>query len=172
MDAMEVSWTTLLRGLRKTAVSAPKRTTPTLRHIKSSGPCDKTCDIVDGSQITGFVDVPKNSDDAMMQALSKQPVSIAIQADQRDFQLYKSGIFTGTCGTKLDHGVLDWLRKRLLFSEKFMVFRGVMVDISSWEKERIQQWRWSVWHVDARKLSRAIKSYFLTFMSPFFDLCL
>ena len=73
---------------------------------KSSGPCDKTCDIVDGSQITGFVDVPKNSDDAMMQALSKQPVSIAIQADQRDFQLYKSGIFTGTCGTKLDHGVL------------------------------------------------------------------
>lgn len=73
---------------------------------KSSGSCDKTCDIVDGSQITGFVDVPKNSDDAMMQALSKQPVSIAIQADQRDFQLYKSGIFTGTCGTKLDHGVL------------------------------------------------------------------
>lgn len=73
---------------------------------KSGGQCDKTCDIVEGSQITGFMDVPKNSDDAMMQALSKQPVSIAIQADQRDFQLYESGIFTGDCGTSLDHGVL------------------------------------------------------------------
>ena len=41
-----------------------------------------------------------------MLALNKQPVSIAIQADQKDFQLYKSGVFTGTCGTKLDHGVL------------------------------------------------------------------
>ena len=26
--------------------------------------------------------------------------------DQRDFQLYKSGVFTGTCGVNLDHGVL------------------------------------------------------------------
>ena len=42
----------------------------------------------------------------MMTALSKQPVSIAIQADQKDFQLYKSGVFTGSCGTQLDHGVL------------------------------------------------------------------
>jgi C1A family cysteine protease len=42
----------------------------------------------------------------MMTALSKQPVSIAIEADQREFQLYKSGVFTGTCGTDLDHGVL------------------------------------------------------------------
>ena len=42
----------------------------------------------------------------MMSALAKQPVSIAIQADQKDFQLYKSGVFTGDCGTQLDHGVL------------------------------------------------------------------
>ena len=41
-----------------------------------------------------------------MLALTKQPVSIAIEADQREFQLYKSGVFTGTCGTTLDHGVL------------------------------------------------------------------
>ena len=41
-----------------------------------------------------------------MTALSQQPVSIAIQADQKDFQLYKSGVFTGDCGVNLDHGVL------------------------------------------------------------------
>jgi C1A family cysteine protease len=42
----------------------------------------------------------------MMAALSQQPVAIAIEADQREFQLYKSGVFTGACGTTLDHGVL------------------------------------------------------------------
>ena len=42
----------------------------------------------------------------MMLALSNQPVSVAIQADQRAFQLYSSGVLTGDCGTGLDHGVL------------------------------------------------------------------
>jgi C1A family cysteine protease len=42
----------------------------------------------------------------MLLAVSKQPVSIAIQADQIAFQFYKSGVFTGNCGTDLDHGVL------------------------------------------------------------------
>jgi C1A family cysteine protease len=42
----------------------------------------------------------------MMEALLQQPVSVAIEADQREFQLYKSGVFTGECGTSLDHGVL------------------------------------------------------------------
>lgn len=73
---------------------------------KSAEACETTCSIVSNSEITNYVDVESNSDEAMMMALNKQPVSIAIQADQKDFQLYKSGVFTGTCGTKLDHGVL------------------------------------------------------------------
>ena len=52
------------------------------------------------------MDVDPSSDVAMMSALTKQPVSVAIEADEREFQLYKSGVFTGKCGTKLDHGVL------------------------------------------------------------------
>ena len=73
---------------------------------KEKGECQKKCKNVAHSDIVAFVDVAPSSDEAMMQALAKQPVSIAIEADQREFQLYKSGVFTGTCGTKLDHGVL------------------------------------------------------------------
>ena len=73
---------------------------------KTGGSCDTTCTVVDGSEVKDFVDVKPSSDEAMMTALSQQPVSIAIQADQKSFQLYKSGVFTDDCGTGLDHGVL------------------------------------------------------------------
>jgi C1A family cysteine protease len=73
---------------------------------KTSGTCQKTCKAVADSKVISFVDVEPSSDVAMMTALSQQPISIAIEADQKEFQLYKSGIFTGSCGTKLDHGVL------------------------------------------------------------------
>tara|TARA_B100000900_G_scaffold245533_1_gene208742 strand:- start:2495 stop:3586 length:1092 start_codon:yes stop_codon:yes gene_type:complete len=73
---------------------------------RTAGTCQTSCDNIEGSKIIEFVDVSANSDDEMMAALNQQPVAIAIQADQKDFQLYKSGVFTGSCGTKLDHGVL------------------------------------------------------------------
>ena len=73
---------------------------------KTAGTCKKTCTAVPNSAPVSHTDVQKNSDSAMMSALAKNPVSIAIEADQKDFQLYKSGVFTGTCGAKLDHGVL------------------------------------------------------------------
>jgi len=73
---------------------------------KKSGVCQKTCSVISQSQIQNFVDVTPSSDNDMMNALTQQPVSIAIEADEIDFQLYKSGVFTGKCGTNLDHGVL------------------------------------------------------------------
>lgn len=73
---------------------------------EKAGTCQKSCKLTQGSKISKYTDVIPNSDEAMMTALAQQPVSVAIQASQKDFQLYKSGIFTGVCGSELDHGVL------------------------------------------------------------------
>jgi hypothetical protein len=54
---------------------------------------------------TTFTDVAE-SDEDLMDALAQQPVSVAIQANQPAFQFYKSGVMTGKCGDRLDHGVL------------------------------------------------------------------
>ena len=73
---------------------------------RKAGTCnDSGCKVADVAP-KSHTDVQTNSDDALMSALAQQPVSIAIEADQKDFQLYKSGVFTAECGTKLDHGVL------------------------------------------------------------------
>ncbi|KAK8675788.1 hypothetical protein V6N13_033851 [Hibiscus sabdariffa] len=55
--------------------------------------------------INGFQDVPANSEDALQKAVANQPVSVAIDASGFEFQFYSSGVFTGSCGTQLDHGV-------------------------------------------------------------------
>ena len=72
---------------------------------KTTGTCQKTCSKVSGSKVSGVVNVKSNSDGDMMASLTETVVSIAIEADQSVFQLYKSGIFTGNCGTNLDHAV-------------------------------------------------------------------
>ena len=44
---------------------------------------------------------------SLKKAVSQQPVSVAIEADQRAFQLYMGGVFDDKeCGKELDHGVL------------------------------------------------------------------
>ncbi len=56
--------------------------------------------------ITGFTEVPSNSQSALEAALNRQPVAVAIQADQEAFQFYSSGVMDGACGTALNHAVL------------------------------------------------------------------
>jgi C1A family cysteine protease len=56
--------------------------------------------------LSGFKDVPKNSEVALMTAVVQQPVSVAVEADQDSFQFYSGGVMTKPCGTSLDHGVL------------------------------------------------------------------
>eukprot|EP00934_Nitzschia_sp_Nitz4_P006446 Nitzschia sp. Nitz4//scaffold382_size14485//43//1292//NITZ4_008933-RA/size14485-snap-gene-0.12-mRNA-1//1//CDS//3329549908//6436//frame0 len=63
------------------------------------------CESVEHTRVKGFVDVD-NTVEALMEALVFQPVSVGIEADQRSFQLYKSGVYDDPeCGTTLDHGV-------------------------------------------------------------------
>ncbi|OMO61096.1 hypothetical protein COLO4_33566 [Corchorus olitorius] len=57
------------------------------------------------AKITGYEDVPANSEAALLKAIANQPVSVAIDAGGFEFQFYSGGIFTGSCGTQLDHGV-------------------------------------------------------------------
>lgn len=73
---------------------------------KAAGTCNTKCSKVANSAPPKYVDVAKNSDSAMMAALNIAPVSVAIEADTSSFQLYKSGIYSASCGTNLDHGVL------------------------------------------------------------------
>eukprot|EP00541_Cyclophora_tenuis_P014585 CAMPEP_0116548486 /NCGR_PEP_ID=MMETSP0397-20121206/4360_1 /TAXON_ID=216820 /ORGANISM="Cyclophora tenuis, Strain ECT3854" /LENGTH=344 /DNA_ID=CAMNT_0004073135 /DNA_START=58 /DNA_END=1092 /DNA_ORIENTATION=+ len=63
----------------------------------------KLCDDVPHTVVSSFVDVNETVAD-LMEAITFQPVSIAIQADQ--IQFYKKGVFDGKCGDNVDHGVL------------------------------------------------------------------
>jgi len=71
-----------------------------------TGTCD-TSKVKPVATVTGFKDVPSKDETALKDAISKGPVSVAIEADKSAFQLYKSGVLdSSACGTNLDHGVL------------------------------------------------------------------
>nr|DAD24825.1 TPA_asm: hypothetical protein HUJ06_026289 [Nelumbo nucifera] len=72
---------------------------------QTDGTCDKRKSALSAAKISGYEDVPANNEVALLKAVSNQPVSVAIDAGGFDFQFYSSGIFTGECGTNLDHGV-------------------------------------------------------------------
>jgi KDEL-tailed cysteine endopeptidase len=57
-------------------------------------------------RVTGYRDVPRRDEPALRAAVARQPVSVAIEADQSVFQFYDRGVISSGCGTDLDHGVL------------------------------------------------------------------
>ena len=63
------------------------------------------CDTV--ATFDNCVDVTNYNQIHLKEAVSRGPVSVAIEADTTAFQFYSSGIITGSaCGNNLDHGVL------------------------------------------------------------------
>jgi C1A family cysteine protease len=99
-------------GLMDTAFKFAEKnalcTESSYRYTGKGGSCEaSSCTVgIPKGGVTGYKDVGADSEQAMMSALNQQPVSIAIEADKSVFQLYKSGVLSGTCGTSLDHGVL------------------------------------------------------------------
>ncbi|CAM6114199.1 unnamed protein product [Calypogeia fissa] len=69
------------------------------------GRCDKEKMNNHVVTIDAYEDVPYNNEAALLKAVASQPVSVAIEAGGRDFQLYSSGVFNGQCSFYLDHGV-------------------------------------------------------------------
>ncbi|KAK8686293.1 hypothetical protein V6N13_125320 [Hibiscus sabdariffa] len=69
------------------------------------GTCDVSKENSPAVSIDGHEDVPENDEDALLKAVANQPVSVAIDAGGMDFQFYSEGVFTGECGTELNHGV-------------------------------------------------------------------
>ncbi|XP_059637048.1 senescence-specific cysteine protease SAG39-like [Cornus florida] len=70
----------------------------------TDGTC-KTKEETPAVKITGYEKVPANSEAALLKAVANQPISVSIDASGAAFQFYTSGVFTGDCGTELDHGV-------------------------------------------------------------------
>jgi len=69
------------------------------------GTCKPTCK--PELTLTGFADVPKGDEVALLKAVNLGPVSIAIEADKSAFQMYSQGVLdSAACGKQLDHGVL------------------------------------------------------------------
>jgi hypothetical protein len=70
-------------------------------------PCKESTCGTKYAAIKSYNSITPFSGNAMVAALNKGPVSIAIEADKLVFQLYSGGIMTSsTCGHNLDHGVL------------------------------------------------------------------
>ncbi|KAG5517038.1 hypothetical protein RHGRI_037703 [Rhododendron griersonianum] len=73
-------------------------------YMGQEGTCKSENSYERAAKITGYEDVPRNSEQALLQAVYNQPVSVAIDASG-DFRSYTSGVYSGTCGTTLDHAV-------------------------------------------------------------------
>jgi len=65
-----------------------------------------SCKAQPWTNISSYKDVTSGDENNLGTSVDLGPVSVAIEADQSSFQLYTGGVFTGPCGTNLDHGVL------------------------------------------------------------------
>ncbi|XP_019175196.1 PREDICTED: low-temperature-induced cysteine proteinase-like [Ipomoea nil] len=74
-------------------------------YTAKDGTCNQLKKSVKAVSIDSYEDVPGNDEKALQKAAANQPISVAIEAAGMAFQFYESGVFTGMCGTNLDHGV-------------------------------------------------------------------
>lgn len=94
----------LMDGAFQYAIDNGMCTEQSYSYMAKSGTCTSCEPIV---FISSCVDVTPENELDLEKAVSNGPVSVAIEADTRTFQLYTGGVLTSdACGTNLDHGVL------------------------------------------------------------------
>lgn len=71
----------------------------------SKGTCDTKKENEPVAKINGYKYVPANNENALLHVVANQPVAVMVDASGSDFQFYAGGVFTGDCGTNIDHGV-------------------------------------------------------------------
>ena len=69
-----------------------------------TGNCDVYKERQAVATIKGVAKVPRCDERSLMAAVAQQPVAGAVEASP-DFQHYTSGIFHGSCGSRIDHAV-------------------------------------------------------------------
>ncbi|XVF27513.1 hypothetical protein REPUB_Repub14bG0114100 [Reevesia pubescens] len=57
------------------------------------------------ADISSYEEVPSNDEEALLKAVTNQPVSIAIDGSGLAFMNYAGGVYNGDCGTDLTHAV-------------------------------------------------------------------
>jgi len=94
----------LMDGAFEYAIANGMCTEESYAYTATGGTCE-ACDPV--VSISSCVDVTPNNEQNLKEAVAIGPVSVAIEADTKTFQLYTGGVITSSdCGTNLDHGVL------------------------------------------------------------------
>lgn len=69
------------------------------------GICDTKKASEHAAKISGHENVPPKNEEALLKAVTVQPVSVAVNGKAREFQLYGGGVFSGKCEPSIDHAV-------------------------------------------------------------------
>ncbi|CDY37672.1 BnaA04g19960D [Brassica napus] len=69
----------------------------------SDGRCRSNA--IPAAQISSFQSVPSNNEWALLEAVSRQPVSVSMDASGDGFMHYSGGVYDGPCGTSSNHAV-------------------------------------------------------------------
>uniref|UniRef100_A0A2N9GSM6 Cathepsin propeptide inhibitor domain-containing protein n=1 Tax=Fagus sylvatica TaxID=28930 RepID=A0A2N9GSM6_FAGSY len=75
------------------------------QYVDMNGTCDYQKASNYAAKISHFYDVPPNNEQALLQAVATQPVSVALDAKNPAFRFYSSGVYSGECGTETNHAV-------------------------------------------------------------------
>jgi C1A family cysteine protease len=71
----------------------------------TKGTCYTSCTKVSGSKIVSYTDLGQ-TESQLQAGVDLQPVSVAVDASSA-WQMYSSGVFTGSCTNNVNHGVLN-----------------------------------------------------------------